>query len=60
MPDRSKGRGEMKCSSWSSRLWVGRGANDPNPEKYTVTKPHRIVASVKKNTPDVLHKTRAY
>jgi hypothetical protein len=23
---------------WSSRLGVGRGANDPTPEKFTVTK----------------------
>jgi hypothetical protein len=38
MPDRSKGRGQMKCSPWSSRLGVGHGTNDPAPEKCAVTK----------------------
>jgi hypothetical protein len=38
MPDRSKGRGQTKCSLWSSRLVVGRGANDPTSEKFTVHK----------------------
>jgi hypothetical protein len=41
MPDRSKGRGQKKCSPWSSRLGVGRGAHDPTPEKFTVTIPWR-------------------
>jgi hypothetical protein len=39
MPDRSKVRGYKKCIHWSFRLGVGRGANDPIPEKFTVTKP---------------------
>jgi hypothetical protein len=39
MPDRSKASGQAKCSPWSSRVEVGRGANDPTPEKLTVTKP---------------------
>jgi hypothetical protein len=38
MPDISKGRGQ-KCSLWSSRLGVGRGAYEPSPGKFTVTKP---------------------
>jgi hypothetical protein len=57
MPGRSKDRGHTKCSSWSSRLGGGRGANDPTTEKLTVTKPShgggedsdRVVAPVKKN-----------
>jgi hypothetical protein len=62
MPDRSKGRGQTKCSYWSSRLGVGRGANNPTPENSTATKPpehmeedhggrqdpQRVVAPVKK------------
>jgi hypothetical protein len=36
MPDKSKGRGQMKCSPWSSRLGIGRGANESTPEKCTV------------------------
>jgi hypothetical protein len=32
MPDMSKGRCQMKCSPWSSRFGVGRGANDLTPE----------------------------
>jgi hypothetical protein len=61
MPDRSKGRGQTKCSPWSSRLGVGRGTNNATPEKCTVTKPpepmedhgggqepHRVVAPVEK------------
>jgi hypothetical protein len=27
--DRSQGRDQTKPSTWSSRLWVGRGANNP-------------------------------
>jgi hypothetical protein len=41
MPDRSKGTGQMNCSSWSSRFGVGRRASEPIPEIYTVTKPWR-------------------
>jgi hypothetical protein len=37
----SKGRGQTKCSPWSSRLGIGRGENDPITEKLTVTKPSR-------------------
>jgi hypothetical protein len=52
MPDRSKDRGQMKRSPWSSRLGYGCGANDPTTKKLIVTKPshgggenpHRIVA----------------
>jgi hypothetical protein len=36
MPYRSKGRGQMKCSPWSSRWRSGRGANVPILEKFTV------------------------
>jgi hypothetical protein len=59
MPDRSKGSGQKKCSPWSSRLGVGRGAIDPTSGKVTVTKPpdyhggrqdaYTVVAPVKKN-----------
>jgi hypothetical protein len=55
MPDRSVGRGQTKCNPWSSSLGVGRGANDPTLEIFTVTKRHgggqdalRVVAPVKK------------
>jgi hypothetical protein len=48
MPDRSKGMGQMKCSLWSSRLGVGYWANNPTPEKFTVMKPHKVIALVKK------------
>jgi hypothetical protein len=55
MPDKSKGRGQMKCSSRSSRLGFGRGANDPNPEKIYFYEnmergqdQHRFVGPVKK------------
>jgi hypothetical protein len=41
MPDRLKGRGQMECSAWPFRLGVERGANDPTPERFTVTKPWR-------------------
>jgi hypothetical protein len=53
MQDRSKGRGQMKCSPWFSRLGVGREA-DSTQNKFAVTKPwrkprltHRVVAPVK-------------
>jgi len=29
--DRSQGRDQTKSSTWSSRLGVGHGANNPNP-----------------------------
>jgi hypothetical protein len=58
MPDRSKGRGQTKCSPWSSRLGVRCGANNPTPGKINCYKtseaygggqdPHRVVAPVKK------------
>jgi hypothetical protein len=41
IPDSSKGKGQTKCSLWSSRLGVGRWAYYPTPEKLTVTKPRR-------------------
>jgi hypothetical protein len=64
MPDRSKGRGQTKYSPWSTRFGGGCGANDPTPEKLTVTKPpeimekgyrvghdpYRVVAPVKENS----------
>jgi hypothetical protein len=59
MPDRSKGRGQTKCSLWSFGVGVRCGANEPSTEKCTVAKPpeenrgggqdaHRVVAPVKK------------
>jgi hypothetical protein len=36
MPDRSKGKGQTKCSPWSSGLVVGRGPNDPTTESFTL------------------------
>jgi hypothetical protein len=41
MPDRSEGRGQAKCSFWSSTLGVGHGADNPTLEESTVTKPWR-------------------
>jgi hypothetical protein len=41
MSDRSKCRGQTKCSPWSSRLGVGSGANDHASEKFAVTNPWR-------------------
>jgi hypothetical protein len=38
MPEKSKGKGQLKCSPWTYRLGVGRGAT---PEEFTVTKPRR-------------------
>jgi hypothetical protein len=38
MLDRSKGRGQIICSPWSSKFGVERGANDSTPEKFTVVK----------------------
>jgi hypothetical protein len=43
----AKGRGQTKCSPWSSRLVVGRGANNPTPEKFA-RDPHRDIAPEKK------------
>jgi hypothetical protein len=54
MPDRSKGRGQTKCSppGWGLAVVLTK----PNPEKSTVTKPqsrprppHRDVAPVNNN-----------
>jgi hypothetical protein len=41
MSDRSKARGQTKCSPWSSRLVVGHGAEDHTSENFTVTKSWR-------------------
>jgi hypothetical protein len=41
IPDTSTGRCQMKCSPWSSRFRVGRGANDTTPEQLTATKPSK-------------------
>jgi hypothetical protein len=63
MLDRKKGRGQTKCSPWSSKLDAGQEANNTASEKFTVTKPpepmeegrgggqdsHRVVAPVKKD-----------
>jgi hypothetical protein len=38
---RRTGRVQTKCSTGSSRLRAGRGANDPTADKFTVTKPWR-------------------
>jgi hypothetical protein len=38
MPHRSEGRGRTKCNPSSSRLGVGRGANNLTPEKSAATK----------------------
>jgi hypothetical protein len=51
MPDRSKGTGKTKCSSWSSRLDVDRKANDPIPKKFTVTKPPESMEGVTRRRP---------
>jgi hypothetical protein len=65
LPDSSKGRGQTKCSPWSSKLGFGRGANDRIPEKFTVKKhphthkheggqdAHRIVAPIKNKNDSV-------
>ena len=37
MPDWSKGRGQTKSSPWSSRLGVGRRADNPLPEKRNLS-----------------------
>jgi hypothetical protein len=39
MLDRSKGKGQTKCSSWFSRLGARHGAYKPTLEEFTVTKP---------------------
>jgi hypothetical protein len=33
MQDRAKGKGQTKCSFWSSMLGFGRGITNHNPEK---------------------------
>jgi hypothetical protein len=62
MPGRLKDTEQTKYNSWSFRVEVGRGANNPTSEKFTATKPlesvkeddgggqdpHRVVAPVKK------------
>jgi hypothetical protein len=59
MPGMSKGRSQMKCIPWSSRLGFGCGANTPTPENITVRNygvgqdPHRVVATVKKKNHSV-------
>jgi hypothetical protein len=50
MPDRSKVKVQTKCSTWSSRLWVWRGANDPIPEKFTVSESREPTKEVKAHT----------
>jgi hypothetical protein len=39
MPNRSNGKGQTNCSPWSSRMGVGRGANDATPKRTIATKP---------------------
>jgi hypothetical protein len=41
MPDRSKGKGQMKCSPCTSMLEIGRRANEPTAEKLIVMKERR-------------------
>jgi hypothetical protein len=41
MPEKSNGKGQTKCSSWFSRLGVGRGANDATLRIFTVKKQGR-------------------
>jgi hypothetical protein len=48
--DRPKGRGKMKCNPWSSRLGVGREANNPTVEKSSVTKPPEPMKEAKTHT----------
>jgi hypothetical protein len=36
MPGRSQGRGQTKCSPWSSSMRVGRGANNPTPKNLMI------------------------
>lgn len=40
-PSRSEGKSQTKCSPWSLRWEIWRGANDPTPEKFTVSKQRR-------------------
>ena len=42
MPDWSKGRGQTKSSPWSSRLGVGRRADNPLPEKKKLITENKI------------------
>jgi hypothetical protein len=39
MAYRSKVRGQMTCRTCSFKFGIGRGTNNPSPEKCTVTKP---------------------
>jgi hypothetical protein len=54
MPDRSKGKGQMKCSPSSSKSVVELGTNDHTPKKLLLCNhgggqdPHRVVAPVNK------------
>jgi hypothetical protein len=41
MPERTKVKGQTKCSPWCYRLGVERGANEPTSEKCTVINPRR-------------------
>jgi hypothetical protein len=64
MLDKSRGRGETKYSPWSAMLGVGRGTDNPIPEKSTVNEtsraygagqdPHSVVAPVKKKKENIL------
>jgi hypothetical protein len=46
MPNRSKNNSQTKYSSWTSRLGVGRGANSPTVEKFTVIETYRVEGAV--------------
>jgi hypothetical protein len=49
MPDRSNGRGQMKCSPWSSTLGVGKIHCYENSKAYGGRyDPQRVAAPVKK------------
>jgi hypothetical protein len=50
MPDTSKGKVQTKRITWSSRLGVVRRANEPTPEKFTVTKPPEPMEEAKTHT----------
>jgi hypothetical protein len=52
MPGRSKGKGQMKCTHWSSMLGLGRRVKGPTSEKSTVMMRlrHMVVAPMKKET----------
>jgi hypothetical protein len=46
MPDRSNGKSQTKCSTWSFRLGVELGAYDATIRKCIVTKPRRSPRSI--------------